>query len=152
MVSTSWASVSLSTLSVAVPSEAGSRDDLAVVLVAGLKKSILYLSPLHVVASVVAWAGAVVVAVVLATGGSVAAGVALVVVVVAASVGAASVGVGAIADMVIAVVEEEALATAVTEACEVAMVGEEISEAPEVASGAVTTLAEGAEEVSGIHS
>jgi len=60
--------------------------------------------------------------------------------------------VGAIADMVIAVVEEEALATAVTEACEVAMVGEEISEAPEVASGAVTTLAEGAEEVSGIHS
>jgi len=147
MVSTSWESVSLSTLSVAVPSEAGSRDDLAVVLVAGLKKSILYLSPLHVVASVVPGRGAGVVAVVLARGGSVAGGVAWVVV-----VGAAWGGGGAIADMVIAVVEEEALATAVTEACEVAMVGEEISEAPEVASGAVTTLAEGAEEVSGIHS
>jgi len=146
MVSTSWVSVSLSTLSVAVPSEAGSRDDLAVVLVVALKKSILHLFPLPVVASVVAWVGVVVVVAVLATGGSVAAGVVLVAVVVAASV-----GVGAIADMVIAVVEE-ALATAVTAACEVVMVEEEISEAPEVASVAVTTLAEGVEEVSGIHS
>jgi len=44
------------------------------------------------------------------------------------------------------------LETAVTEACEVAMVGEEISGALEVASVAVTTLAEGVEEVLGIHS
>jgi len=143
MVSTSWVSVFLSTLSVAVPSEAGNRDDLVVVLVVGPKKPILYLLLLLlVVVSVVEWAGEV--AVVSATGGSVAVGVALVVAVVAASV-------GAIAAMAIAVAEE-ALATAVTGACEVAMAGEEISEAREVAFVVGTTLAEGAEEASGIYS